>query len=82
MAKRTLRRTMKARRKTRKVRQQRRRQRGGSYNDPKDATVQTIGGVPITRDPTVVLGNRVLTLKEFKDYVERGETDQLGPDDI
>ena len=59
-----------------------RKQRGGSYNDPKDATVETIGGVPITRNPTVVLGNRVLSLKEFKDYVERGATDQIGPDDI
>ncbi len=64
-----------------KTQRRHRRQRGGDYSDPAYATTETIGGVPITRNPVVVLGNRVLSLKDYKDYVERGATEQIGPDE-
>lgn len=58
-----------------------RRQRGGSYTNPKDATVRTIAGVPVTANATVVMGNEVMSLKQFNAKVEAAATGQLDPRD-
>lgn len=69
------------RRRTRKTQRhaRRRSQRGGSYTDPRDATVNTVAGIPITKKPTVVMGNEVMSYEQFLDRVERAATEQIDP---
>jgi hypothetical protein len=67
------------RQKTRKHMQRRHKQRGGSYTSPEDVTVRTVAGVPITRRPTVVMGNEVMSYDQFVARVEAAATGQIDP---
>jgi hypothetical protein len=81
MGKRRLKHTRKAPKRRKARTQRRRRQRGGSYTDPRDATVNTVAGVPITKNPVVVIGNKTMSYKDFQDLVERAATEQIDPVD-
>jgi hypothetical protein len=41
--------------------------------------VRTVGGVPITANPTVVMGNEVLSYEQFLAKVNAAATGQLDP---
>ena len=80
-SKRTVRRHPRRGRQQQRRQRTQRRQRGGSYTDKKDATVRTVAGVPITAEPTVVMGNQTLSYKDFLAKVEAAATGQLDPRD-